>query len=128
MGRFDRTGVAEAYASFDVLVVPSLWPENSPLVIHEAQQHGAAIVAARMGGIPELVSDGVNGSLYDASSVDELRARLQQFVDDPALASRLASAAPRVKTIAEDACEWEERYSRLLCAGRAVRSPNASPV
>ena len=128
MGPFDRPRVAEAYASFDVLVVPSLWPENSPLVIHEAQQRGAAVVAARMGGIPELVTDGVNGSLYDAYSVDELRTTLQQFVDDPALAPRLASAAPRVKTIAEDACEWEERYERLLRAGRAHPCAHPSPV
>lgn len=114
VGPFDRSRIAEVYASFDVLVVPSLWPENSPLVIHEAQAHGAAVVAARMGGIPGLVTEGVNACLYEAYSIGELRRTLQRFVDDPPLAARLASAAPPVKTIAEDACEWEARYDRLL--------------
>jgi len=90
--------------------VPSLWPENSPLVIHEAFMHGAAVVASRMGGIPELVTHGVNGFLFDPMNVGELAESLQRFVDDPSLAGRLAGQAPRVKSIEEDAHEWEERY------------------
>lgn len=118
MGAFDRARLADVYASFDVLVVPSLWPENSPLVIHEAHMHGAAVVAARVGGIPDLVSDGVNGCVYDAYAVDDLRRTLQRFVDDPRLAARLGAAAPPVKTITADAREWEARYERLLGAPR----------
>ena len=49
------------YGDLDVLVVPSLWPENSPLVIHEAFMHGVAVVGARVGGIPELVDEAMNG-------------------------------------------------------------------
>ena len=45
----------EVYGGLDVLVVPSLWPENSPLVIHEAFMHGVPVVGARIGGMPELV-------------------------------------------------------------------------
>src|SRR3954452_24927253 len=56
-GRFDRADAAEIYGALDVLVVPSLWPENSPLVIHEAFMAGVAVVAARAGGIPGLVAD-----------------------------------------------------------------------
>jgi glycosyltransferase involved in cell wall biosynthesis len=113
-GRFDRDRVADIYASFDVLVVPSLWPENSPLVIHEAFLHGAAVVAARMGGIPGLIADGVNGFLYDAFKAEELRDRLQRFIDDPTLSRLAGSAAPVVKSIAEDAREWERRYESVL--------------
>lgn len=109
-GAFDRTRVPEVYADIDVLVVPSLWPENSPLVIHEAFMHGSAVVASRMGGIPDLVTDGVNGFLYDATSVGDLAERLQRFIDDPALAGRMAARAPRVKPIEDEAGEWEARY------------------
>lgn len=113
-GAFRREAVASTYASIDVLVVPSLWPENSPLVIHEAFMHGAAVVAARMGGIPELITDGVNGFLYEPFRTDDLRDRLQRFVDDPSLADRMAARAPAVKTIADDAGEWERRYQALV--------------
>ena len=112
-GPFDRTRASEIHADIDVLVVPSLWPENSPLVIHEAFMYGAAVVASRMGGIPELVTDGVNGFLFDPTSVPALAAALQRFVDDPSLASRLAARAPRVKRIEDDAGEWEARYQSV---------------
>ena len=81
-----RERCREIYGGLDVLVVPSLWPENSPLVIHEAFMHGVAVVGARMGGIPELVEDGVNGFTYEAFSPDALAAVLQRFLDDPGLA------------------------------------------
>lgn len=119
-GGFDRDRLAGVYAAIDVLVVPSLWPENSPLVVHEAFMHGAAVVAARMGGLTGLVTDGVNGFLYDAYSPDDLRDRLQRFVDDPALAARLAGAAPPVKSIDDDAAEWERRYETVCRPSRRV--------
>ena len=123
-GAFDRERLADTYASIDVLVVPSLWPENSPLVIHEAFLHGAAVVGARMGGIPELVADGANGFLYEARRPQDLAVLLQRFVDDRELASRLARSAPRIKRIEDDAREWEQRY--LSVAG--VPSGAAEPA
>lgn len=118
-GLFERDHLPRAYAALDVLVVPSLWPENSPLVIHEAFMHGVAVVGARQGGIPGLVIDGVNGFTYDPSSAPALAAVLQRFVDDPALAARLAARAPAIKSIEEDAGEWEARYAALLSAAAA---------
>ena len=126
-GGFDRAAVAEVYAALDVLVVPSLWPENSPLVIHEAFMHQVAVVGSRTGGIPDLVVDGVNGLLADAFSPESLRAALQPLVDDSELRARLAGAAPPVKTIAEDAAEWDARYATLR-TGDVGLPGSTSPV
>jgi glycosyltransferase involved in cell wall biosynthesis len=115
-GPFNRLQVSDVYGGLDVLVVPSLWPENSPLVIHEAFMHGVAVVAARIGGIPALVRDGINGLLYEPFSASALTRALQQLADNPALSPRLASAAPPVKSMAQDAHEWERRYERVLAA------------
>ena len=54
-------GFPKCFASIDVLVVPSIWPETSPIVIREALAAGVPVVASRIGGIPETVVDGVNG-------------------------------------------------------------------
>lgn len=113
-GRFDHDDVAIVYDSLDVLVVPSLWPENSPLVIHEAFMHGVPVVGARMGGIPELVTDGINGLLYDAFSPESLRASLKRLMDDPTLLARFAAKLPAIKDIRDDAREWEARYAQVL--------------
>ncbi|MEO7270645.1 MAG: glycosyltransferase family 4 protein [Vicinamibacterales bacterium] len=115
-GRFEREGLPAAYAGIDVLIVPSLWLENSPLVIHEAFMHGVAVVGSRLGGILDLVVDEVNGLTFEAGSATALAATLQRFIDDPDLAARLASHAPDVKSIEDDAREWVTRYAAVLRA------------
>ena len=75
MGAFDHEHAADVYAQIDVLVVPSLWLENSPLVIHEAFMAGIPVVGARIGGIADLVEDGRSGLLYDPTSPAELTRR-----------------------------------------------------
>lgn len=117
MGRFETAGAARAYDQIDVLVVPSLWMENSPLVIHEAFMAGLPVIGARSGGIVDLVSDGVNGFLYDAFSPDALAEALQRLIADPALGPRLGARAPAVKGIDEDAREWEAIYARVVARG-----------
>jgi glycosyltransferase involved in cell wall biosynthesis len=125
MGGFDETAIAAVYASVDVLVVSSLWPENSPLVIHEAFMAGVPVVGSRQGGIPELVTHDTNGLLYEAYSSHELAAALQRLIDEPGLLERFAAALPAVKSIAEDAAEWEAVYEGLCEANpfRAAASP-----
>lgn len=114
MGGFAADDAARVYAQMDVLVVPSLWLENSPLVIHEAFMAGVPVVGARMGGIADLVSDGRNGRLYEATSAGELAAVLQAVVDTRSVLSDWARALPPVKSIEDDADAWEAIY-RELC-------------
>lgn len=126
MGGFDETQIAEVYASIDVLVVSSLWPENSPLVIHEAFMAGLPVVGARQGGIPELVTNGRNGLVYDAYSPDELAAALQRLLGEPGLLDRFAAAVPAVKSIEQDAAEWETVYESLASPRPARHAASAA--
>jgi len=114
MGGFDEGRAAEVFASIDVLVVPSLWPENSPLVIHEAFMAGVPVVGARIGGIPELVADGTSGLLYEPRSASELADRLSWLLEDPGRLRRLSDGVPQVRSIAEDADAWERVYDSCL--------------
>jgi glycosyltransferase involved in cell wall biosynthesis len=113
-GAFGNGQSADVYSRFDLLVVPSLWPENSPLVIHEAFMARVPVVAARSGGIPELVTDGVNGVLYDPASTEALADVLRGLILRPDRLAQMAGRAPAVKTIAEDARDWERRYESLV--------------
>jgi glycosyltransferase involved in cell wall biosynthesis len=122
-GGFERGDATAVYAGMDVLVVPSIWMENSPLVIHEAFMAGVPVVAARIGGIPDLVHDGETGFLYEAPSAEALGTILAQLLKHPdaleAMSTRL-SASPGVKSIEDDARELEAMYDRL----RAVKAGN----
>jgi glycosyltransferase involved in cell wall biosynthesis len=118
-GGFDRDCVDEIYQALDVLVVPSLWPENSPLVIHEAFMHHVPVVAARIGGIPDLVAHEVNGLLYGPFDAAALAACLQRLIEERSLVGRLSQRAPAVKSIAQDAREWEARYATVRRAHQA---------
>jgi glycosyltransferase involved in cell wall biosynthesis len=114
MGAFDRERLPGILAEIDLLVVPSLWLENSPLVIHEAFIAGVPVVGSRIGGIADLVADGSNGILYEPGAADQLAAALRRAMDDPSLPAALARAIPRVKSIAQDAREWEAAYRAVL--------------
>jgi glycosyltransferase involved in cell wall biosynthesis len=111
---FDDAARADVYAALDLLAVPSLWLENSPLVIHEAFQAGIPVVGSDIGGIPELVINNVNGLIVPPGSAADLAGAVRRLADDRQLLARLASQVSAVKSIAEDAAEWEARYHRSL--------------
>jgi glycosyltransferase involved in cell wall biosynthesis len=79
----------------DLLVVPSLWDENAPLVVVEAFQAGLPVVASRVGGLPELVRPGFNGDLVPLGDPGALRAALRLLADHPARRAALSLGARR---------------------------------
>ncbi|NCD34704.1 MAG: glycosyltransferase [Spartobacteria bacterium] len=83
--------VRDVFNRCDAIVVPSVWVENSPLVIHEAQQARVPVITADAGGMGEYVQHEVNGLLYEHRSIKGLASQMQRFVDDPCLAARLGA-------------------------------------
>lgn len=81
--------VQDVFNQTDVIVTPSIWVENSPLVIHEAQQARVPVITADAGGMQEYVRHEVNGLLYRHRDVADLAVQMQRLRDDPALAQRL---------------------------------------
>ncbi len=83
--------VCDVFNRVDAIVVPSIWAENSPLVIHEAQQARVPVITADEGGMAEYVHHDVNGLLFEHRSTNELARQMQRFVDETELAQRLGS-------------------------------------
>ncbi len=81
--------VPDVFNRCDAIVVPSIWAENSPLVIHEAQQAGVPVITADYGGMAEYVHHEENGLLFTHRDPDSLSSQMQRLADDPELASRL---------------------------------------
>lgn len=82
-----------AYASMDVLVVPSISPEGLSLAALEAMQHGVPVIASAAGGLVEVVQEGKNGILLPPGNVPALAAVLERVWSDPSLRKRLAEGA-----------------------------------
>jgi len=78
------------------VVLPSEWYENAPLSALEALASGVPVVAARIGGLPEIVRDGRTGLLFEPGHVADLREQLERLAGDPALASGLGRAGRRM--------------------------------
>jgi len=83
------------YAAFDVLVIPSAASasEGLPLVALEAMQWGIPVIASRVGGLPEVIRQGVNGFLVPPGDDAALAESLERVLADGALRSRLSLGA-----------------------------------
>jgi glycosyltransferase involved in cell wall biosynthesis len=116
-GRFDRASLAEVYGGIGVLVVPSIWDENSPVVVHEAFAAGVPVVASAVAGMHEVIADGRDGFLFPAGDPHALAAALARLIEDRGLAERLRAGIQPVRTAAEAAAELVDLYSGLIAAG-----------
>jgi glycosyltransferase involved in cell wall biosynthesis len=86
-----RRDVAEIIPSLDVLVLTSLW-EGLPRVFPQAMAAAVPIVAYRVDGAPEAVTDGVNGFLVDPGDFREASRKVVRLLGDPGLAASLGRA------------------------------------
>ena len=123
LGRRDDVG--SVLRELDVAVLCSI-REGSPLAMLEYMAAGAPIVATAVGGVPELIDDGVHGLLVAGADPRALRDGIARLLDDRALAERLGAAA-RARRAAEFDLDGlmrrvEELYDELLARkGRAAR-------
>lgn len=83
--------VENVFNKVDAIVVPSIWYENSPLVIHEALQVRVPVITADVGGMSEYVQHHVNGLLFKHRDVASLAVEMQYLLDNPKLAVSLGS-------------------------------------
>ena len=127
LGPVDDEELARQYRTAAVLVIPSVertWygrrvviSELLGLVALEAMASGTPVIASRLGGLPEIVEDGVTGYLFPPGDVSALRDRLTQILADPAAVARLGSNA-RKAVVAE--LTWDRCAERCLAAYREL--------
>jgi glycosyltransferase involved in cell wall biosynthesis len=109
-GAFGRERLGAVLADLDVLVVPSTWYENTPFVILEAFAAGVPVIASDLGGMAEIVRDGVNGFLFTAGDAESLASVLRECVARPERLRGLRTGA--VPSIADN-------YERFLACYRS---------
>jgi glycosyltransferase involved in cell wall biosynthesis/GT2 family glycosyltransferase len=121
-----RTDVFDILARADVAVCCSSF-EGSPLAVMEYMEAGTPVVAARVGGVPELLEDGEHGVLVEPGDAGALAHAIAELLDDPARASAMAGRARerrrREFDIDTTVRRLEELYLETLGRSRRRRRP-----
>lgn len=113
-GMYERTEISRVLRDVDVVVVPSIWYENSPNTILEAFAHRTPVVVSDLGGMSELVEDGTNGLLFESDNASSLADTLRCIAQDDGLLKRLSRGCKPVKPVAEEMNELLTIYRSLL--------------
>ena len=106
--------VIATLAGYDVTLVPSLWLETGPLVVYESFAAGVPVIGSDLGGIPEIVRDGVDGMLVRPGDVAAWGAALATVVRDRGRLDALRANVRPPRTMADAAREMAELYGRLV--------------
>jgi len=114
VGRYDHGQLPRLMENVDWVVVPSVWWENSPLVIQEAFLHGRPVICSDVGGMAEKVDDGVNGLHFPAGDPIGLSRVLAQAASTTGLWERLRSGLPAIYTMDEHVQALQSLYTSLL--------------
>jgi len=92
-------------------VVTSEWHDNSPLVIYESLSLGKAVLGARLGGIPELIREGVDGYTYQSGDMADFVAKVKRLIADP---DRTIEMGRQARSKAEREFSPQAHYEKLL--------------
>ena len=93
LGFLGQSEVAEFLHGIDLLIAPSVWLENSPVVVQQACSYGKPVFASRRGGLVEFVEDGKNGYLLPPTDFSQWLNRLSDYISEPSLRSSMANYA-----------------------------------
>ena len=97
LGQVPHNEIPTLFQEAQVFVIPSIEDENGDteglgLVTLEAAACGLPVVGSRVGGIPDVIEDGVNGFLVNQKNANELADRLEQLLNDEELRNKLGAA------------------------------------
>jgi glycosyltransferase involved in cell wall biosynthesis len=114
------TRVVNVLMEFDVLAVPSQWLETGPLVVLEAFAAQTPVVGSRLGGIAELVQDGIDGILVRHDSIEEWARTLIMLAQNPATVRRLRDGVRPPQRMSAVSDEMQTVYLDCAAGSRAI--------
>lgn len=114
MGVFPPDSIFAVLSQTDLLVIPSLWRENSPLILLQALASGLPILASDVQGMAEQLRPGWNSALFTPGDDRELAAWLKQFMAEPQTLAKLCGQGGDPRTVRNYVDQIEMEYSLIL--------------
>jgi glycosyltransferase involved in cell wall biosynthesis len=121
VGKYSQERLPELMRDVDWVVVPSIWWENSPLVIQEAFMSGRPVICSDVGGMAEKVTDGLNGVHFRVGDPANLAAAIRKAVQSPETWNEMRAGIPPIYRLGDQVAKLRDLYEKLL-AGRLSRS------
>lgn len=108
-GVFPNNKIISILDNFDVLVVPSVWFENTPLVIYSAQAANCPVIGSNLPGISAVISHNINGLLFEAGNYKDLYEKIKSLRDVDLTALSQRSVRPKTSCqYVDDICDiWK---------------------
>jgi Glycosyltransferase len=125
-GTFPNERFGEILQKLDVLVVPSRWYENTPLVMQSALATRTPLIATDLGGMSELIEPEKNGLLFALNDVAGLAAQLDKLIEQPQLLRSMQENIEQQRTIAEMVEDLERLYFDNSAADKPAASTTGS--
>lgn len=114
VGKYDHEHLPGLMEHVDWVIVPSVWWENSPLVIQEAFQQGRPVICSDIGGMAEKVTDGVNGLHFTAGDPLSLSEAIKRATGTAGLWETFRQGIPTIYPMTDHIRELDRIYSSLL--------------
>ncbi|MBC7512959.1 MAG: TIGR03088 family PEP-CTERM/XrtA system glycosyltransferase [Herminiimonas sp.] len=124
-----RTDIADLMQAFSIFVLPS-FAEGTPVTLLEAMATGLPVVASAVGGIPDVVADGVCGRLVAPTDIDAIASALATYCREPALAAAHGATARKVIEDHYSIAAMLSHYTALydaLCESKSKHQPTLLP-
>jgi glycosyltransferase involved in cell wall biosynthesis len=119
LGHLRPQELSDFYANARLVVVPSVWFEGFPTVIPQAMLRARPVVASDVGGLPDVIADGITGYLFAMGDARQLADRIDALWSNPTLAEAMGDAA-RDHAVRE--YSRERYYERLMGAFSAAEA------
>ena len=101
LGPTEPSGIAQQIRAADIVVIPSIWAENSPLIALEARAEGRPVLATDGGGLPEVILDGADGWIVPRGDEVALRDRLVALGRDRGALAAMAASVREPPSVAD---------------------------
>jgi glycosyltransferase involved in cell wall biosynthesis len=124
-GPYENRDLPRLLEDVDWVIVPSIWWENSPLVISEAFMNGRPVICSDIGGMAEKVTDGVNGLHFMRGDYEHLAEILDRAAATPGLWEKLREGISPPNAMSDHVALLSEIYQRLMAERAASAAEEA---
>lgn len=116
-GKYSNEELGDIMESIDVMVVPSIWYENYPLVLHEALASCVPVIATNLGGMAEKIIDGINGYTFSPGDTADLRKKMEIIIRNPTVLNGMKLNIKHnmvIPKVEQEAYEYNRIYQSII--------------